>query len=91
MDRFSSIGQRWSNEEEFMLMEEVKNNLSIDQIAKNHKRTRNGIICRMQLMSEKLLDKLNRFEYMDSVSKMKNENIGLKYTVRVLSDIIKSK
>jgi hypothetical protein len=91
MSKPSSCGQKWSDEEEYKLLEELNNNLNIYQIAKNHNRTRSGITCRIKKISERLVSKLNKDTRIDDISQLKNEIIGLKYAVRVLSELIKSK
>jgi len=39
----SNIGKKWTQEEYIQLIEELKNNISIDIICDNHKRNINGI------------------------------------------------
>jgi hypothetical protein len=44
----SNMGQKWSNEEETLLLEELSNNIDIETIARNHSRTIGGINSRRQ-------------------------------------------
>ena len=39
-----NLGKKWEEEERKQLIEELKSHKSIEEIAKNHKRTENGII-----------------------------------------------
>ena len=39
----SNMGQKWSDEEELLLLEELKNNIDIETIAQKHNRTVGGI------------------------------------------------
>jgi hypothetical protein len=40
----SNMGQKWSDDEEILLLEELNNNIDIEIIAQNHNRTIGGII-----------------------------------------------
>ena len=39
----SNMGQKWSNDEEVLLLEELNNNMDIEEIAQKHNRTIGGI------------------------------------------------
>jgi hypothetical protein len=47
-DEFSNMGDIWTNAEIEKLLYEIKNNLSISQIAKSLRRTEGSIICRLR-------------------------------------------
>ena len=50
----SNIGQKWSNEEEILLLEELNNNTDIQIIAQNHGRTIGGINSRRREIAYKM-------------------------------------
>ena len=50
----SNMGQKWSNEEETLLLEELNNNLDIGVIAQKHDRTIGGINSRRKEIAYKM-------------------------------------
>ena len=50
----SNMGQKWSAEEETLLLEELNNNIDIETIAQKHSRTIGGINSRRQEISYRL-------------------------------------
>jgi hypothetical protein len=50
----SNMGQKWSNEEEILLLEELNNNMDIEIIAQKHNRTVGGINSRRQEIAYKM-------------------------------------
>ena len=42
----SNMGQKWTDEEELLLLEELNNNIDIETISQKHNRTIGGIECR---------------------------------------------
>jgi hypothetical protein len=48
------MGQKWSNEEETLLLEELNNNIDIETIAQKHNRTIGGINSRRQEIAYKM-------------------------------------
>ena len=42
----SNVGQKWTDQEEILLLEELDKNININIIAQNHNRMVGGIICR---------------------------------------------
>jgi hypothetical protein len=50
----SNMGQKWSNEEETLLLEELNNNIDIETIAQKHSRTIGGINSRRQEIAYKM-------------------------------------
>jgi len=52
----SSIGHRWSHEEEESLVKSLQDGKSVDVIADLHKRTYRGIKCRMADLALRMID-----------------------------------
>jgi hypothetical protein len=50
----SNMGQKWSNEEEILLLEELNNNIDIGIIAEKHNRTIGGINSRRREIAYKM-------------------------------------
>jgi len=50
----SNMGQKWTNEEEKILLEELNNNISIEVIAQKHNRTIGGISSRCKEIAYKM-------------------------------------
>ena len=50
----SNMGQKWSDEEETLLLEELNNNIDIEIIAQKHNRTIGGINSRRQEIAYKM-------------------------------------
>ena len=50
----SNTGQKWTDEEEGLLLEELSKNIDIQQIAKSHNRTTGGINARRRQIAYKL-------------------------------------
>jgi len=53
-DYTSNVGQKWNDEEETLLIDELDKNIDIDTIAKNHNRTTYGINTRCKYISYKM-------------------------------------
>ena len=51
------MGQKWSEEEETLLLEELNDNIDIEIIAENHKRTIRAINCRRREIAYKMYEK----------------------------------
>ena len=58
----SNMGQKWSDEEEILLLEELNNNIDIEIIAEKHHRTIGGINSRRQEIAYKMYLKNVSFE-----------------------------
>lgn len=58
----SNMGNKWSNEEELLLLEELNNNIDIETIAQKHNRTIGGINCRLRDIIYKMYLKNNSIE-----------------------------
>jgi hypothetical protein len=50
----SNMGEKWSDEEEILLLEEINNNIDIEIIAQKHNRTIGGINSRRQEIAYKM-------------------------------------
>jgi len=50
----SNMGQKWSDDEEILLLEELNNNIDIEKIAQKHSRTIGGINSRRQEIAYKM-------------------------------------
>ena len=50
----SNMGQKWSDEEEILLLEQLNNNIDIETIAQKHSRTIGGINCRRRDIAYKM-------------------------------------
>ena len=50
----SNLGQKWTDEEESLLLEEVHNNIDIEKISLSHGRTIGGIRSRLRVISYKM-------------------------------------
>jgi hypothetical protein len=48
------MGQKWSDEEEILLLEQLNNNIDIETIAQKHSRTIGGINCRRRDIAYKM-------------------------------------
>jgi hypothetical protein len=49
-----NMGQKWTDQEETLLLEELDKNININIIAQNHNRTLGGIICRQKEIAYKM-------------------------------------
>ena len=52
----SNMGQKWDDDEETLLLEELNNNIDIETIAEKHSRTIGGINSRRQEIAYKMYD-----------------------------------
>lgn len=54
----SSVGKKWTSQEETQLLNSItKNKKSFEDIAKEHKRTVNGIKCRLKKLALDMIEK----------------------------------
>lgn len=76
---FQNVGLKWFEEEELILLDELANNIDIDTIALNHKRTGRSIICNIQKMAYFMhKDNVRLGDIMD---KLKLSNDELNYAI----------
>lgn len=82
----SNMGQRWTDEEDILLLEEISKNIDIEIIAQNHNRTTGGIISRCKDNAYKMYIKnipmeeiilktnLDETQVLDIINKKQNNN-----------------
>ena len=71
----SNMGEKWSDEEEILLLEELNNNIDIEIIAQKHKRTIGGINSRRQEIAYKMYLKNVSIEEIIRQTKLDNNSI----------------
>ena len=71
MDSFSNAGQHWFPREDELLLEELNNNIDIQTIAYDHKRTLGAINARRRLIAGKMY--LKKFSIEEIMNKTKLE------------------
>ena len=59
-NKSNNIGKKWTEDEELLLLNELKDNIPIHLIAEQHKRTNNGIKCRCKELAYRM--------YIDNIS-----------------------
>ena len=71
----SNMGQKWSDEEEILLLEELNNNINIEIIAQKHRRTIGGINSRRLEIAYKMYLKNVSIEEIIRQTKLDNNSI----------------
>ena len=71
----SNMGQKWSDEEEILLLEEINNNIDIEIIAQKHNRTIGGINSRRREIAYKMYKKNVSIEEIIKHTKLDNNSI----------------
>jgi len=71
----SNMGQKWSDEEEILLLEELRNNIDIEIIAQKHNRTIGGINSRRREIAYKMYLKHVSIEEIIRQTKLDNNSI----------------
>jgi len=71
----SNMGQKWSDEEEILLLEELNNNIDIEIIAQKHNRTIGGINSRRKEIAYKMYLKNVSIEEIIRQTKLDNNSI----------------
>jgi hypothetical protein len=71
----SNMGQKWSDEEEILLLEELNNNIDIEIIAQKHNRTIGGINSRRREIAYKMYLKNVSIEEIIRQTKLDNNSI----------------
>lgn len=69
----SNMGQKWTDEEENTLLEELESNTSIDTIAETHKRTTGGINARRRQIAYNMYLKKAPIESIMQITKLERE------------------
>jgi hypothetical protein len=75
----SNMGQKWTDEEEALLLEEIYNNIDIQTIAEKHNRTIGGIESRRQQIAYKMY--LKNMSTQDIIDKTKLDYDSIKQTI----------
>jgi hypothetical protein len=75
----SNMGQKWSDEEESLLLEELSNNIDIETIAQKHNRTIGGINSRRREIAYKM--HLKHFSTEEIIRKTKLDYDSIKQTI----------
>jgi hypothetical protein len=75
----SNMGQKWSDEEEILLLEELYNNIDIETIAQKHNRTIGGIESRRKEIAYKLY--LKKMSTEEIIKKTKLDYDIIKQTI----------
>lgn len=76
----SNMGQKWSNEEEKLLLEELNNNINIEIIAEKHSRTIGGINARRREIAYKMY--LKNMSTEEIIKKTKLDNNSIEQTIQ---------
>ena len=71
----SNVGQKWTDQEERTLLEELDKNININIIAQNHNRMTGGIISRQKEIAYKMYLKNSSIEEIIQKTKLDNESI----------------
>jgi hypothetical protein len=71
----SNTGQKWSDEEEILLLEELSKNIDIQLIAQYHNRTTGGINARRREIAYKLYNNNNSMEEIILKTKLDEDQI----------------
>ena len=71
----SNMGQKWSDEEETMLLEELSKNIDVEKISRNHNRTVGGIHSRCREIAYKMYLKNISMEEITKQTKLDEESV----------------
>lgn len=71
----SNTGQKWTDEEETLLLEELNQNMDIKLISQNHNRTTCGILARRKLIAYKLYNNNITIEEISYKTKLDEDQI----------------
>ena len=76
----SNMGQKWSDDEEILLLEELNNNIDIEIIAQNHNRTIGGINSRRREIAYKMY--LKNVSIEEIIRQTKLDNYSIEETIK---------
>lgn len=76
----SNLGQKWTDEEESILLEELHNNIDIEKISQSHGRTVGGILSRRRMIAYNMY--LNEVPMEEIVSKTKLDVKCIEETIK---------
>lgn len=79
----------WTEEEEKILILEVRNNNSLEEIASNHKRTIGAITSRVNLLSRKMFEEGKTAEEIASIMNLKAEYVKIALENMAQKNIVK--
>lgn len=90
-EKLCNIGNKWTQLEEMLLIDELSENISIDEIAKNHGRTVGGIKSRCKDIAYKLYRQNKPIEEITTTTKLSETDIinhikTRQYKSKILSD-----
>lgn len=71
----SNMGQKWSDEEETVLLEELSKNIDVEKISRNHNRTVGGIQSRCREIAYKMYLKNISMEEITKQTKLDEESV----------------
>jgi hypothetical protein len=77
----SNVGQKWTDQEEILLLEELDKNININIIAQNHNRMIGGIISRQKEIAYKMY--LKNYSIGEIVQKTKLDNESIKQIIEI--------
>jgi predicted transcriptional regulator len=81
-----NLGKQWLEEEDQMLLDELQNNIDIETIAKNHKRTETGIIARRREIVYKMHLEKKLIQII-----MKKTNLDYETIRKIISEMVVKK
>ena len=76
----SNMGQKWSDDEEILLLEELNNNIDIEIIAQKHNRTIGGINSRRREIAYKMY--LKNVSIKEIIRQTKLDNNSIEETIK---------
>jgi hypothetical protein len=85
----SNMGQKWSDEEEIILLDELNNNIDIEIIAQKHSRTIGGINSRRREIAYKMY--LKNLSIEEIIRQTKLDNTSIEETIKKNKIIIQKK
>jgi uncharacterized coiled-coil DUF342 family protein len=84
-----NMGQKWTDDEDTLLLEELNKNIDIETISQTHKRTIGGVRSRCQKIEITEM-KIEITEMKNEITEMKNEIKDFKNTIKELVDMMKA-
>jgi len=71
-----NMGSKWTDKEEMSLLDNIRNNIDIEEIAKKHGRTQGAISARLEVIAIRMYEE-NRYdtEYIEELTKLNEKTI----------------
>lgn len=69
-------GKRWTQDEEDKLLQEINSGIDFGVIARIHERSTQGIICRLRLIGNKMLNENHTIEEVKNVTRLTEEQLN---------------